>query len=467
MSASAEIAGTNYAATNGTEERKTTAQQIANNVTTNVGGEEYTLKATKTGDTWTYSLEGETAEATAAVATYTVTATTETVTVMDGSDPVESTTTIDNGLSEGAKNDVKDEKVEVAKNEEILDKAEDAGYEIIHHVAVEATCTEIGHTAYDSYYVNAEEVKVGYKEFAALGHNGSLETGLCTVCGARVYGARIGDVGYDTLSNAWSAGSGKTVVLLQSGLSYNALYAYGTRTLDLNGNTLTLKGHSAVSGAFGTDGGVDYAFTNLTIKNGTLNLSGANYNTYGIFNYGTLTLKDLTINSACQTVIYSIGEQWGSAGTTTLDNVTINSTYANGTAVAVYAYNSSYAGTVKPNAVIKDSTITAAKNAVMMYGVDATVENCNISATSDNALWISNSATGSDIYGTVTVKGNTTITAGSDYKRLNAASGHTIVVIEGTYNFDPSNNNSKSYVDTTAYTVIDNGDGTWTVTANE
>ena len=35
-----------------------------------------------------------------------------------------------------------------------------------------------------------------------------------------------------------------------------------------------------------------------------------------------------------------------------------------------------------------------------------------------------------------------------------------VTVVAGIYNFDPT-----SYVDTGAYTVTDNGDGTWPVTA--
>ena len=35
-----------------------------------------------------------------------------------------------------------------------------------------------------------------------------------------------------------------------------------------------------------------------------------------------------------------------------------------------------------------------------------------------------------------------------------------VTVVAGIYNFDPT-----SYVNTDAYTVTDNGDGTWTVTA--
>lgn len=377
---------------------------------------------------------------------------------------------LDNG-SDGDKAQTVEEKqtakvevVETAQNKEEVEKAEGAGYEITHHDALAPTCTEDGHTAYDSYFVNAEERKVGYKVIPATGHDADIETGICDICHAQAYTARIGDVGYASLQTAWNAGANKTVVLLCD-LTQNGFYAYGTYTLDLNGHTLTLRGHSAISGAFGTDGGANYSHTNLTIKNGTLELTGANYSNYGIYNYGTLTLKDLTINSACQTVIYANGQQWGTAGTTTLDNVTINSTHSSGTAVAAYSFKSSWAGTVKPTVVIKNSTITAAYNAVMMYAVDATVEGCAISATNNNALWISNAANASGVTGTITVKGNTTITAGSDYRRINAQGSNTIVVIDGTYNFDPSNNNSKNYVDSTVYDVNDNGNETWTVVA--
>lgn len=278
------------------------------------------------------------------------------------------------------------------------------------------------------------------------------------------YVARIGTTVYETLQEAWNNGKNKTITLL-SDLAQNGFYAYGVYTLDLNHHELRLNGHSAIYGAFGTDGGANRDMTNLTIKNGTLNLSGSNYSKYGIYNYGTLNLKDLIINSPCETVIYSIGQQWGTAGTTTLDNVTINSTHTSGTAVAAYSFKNSWGNQVKPNIVIKNSTISATNNAVMIYGTDATVDNCNITATNNDALWISNSANGQGLTGTITVKGNTTINAGSDYKRLNAANGQSIVIIEGTYNFDPSNNNSKNYVNTENYSVSNNGDGTWTVSA--
>ena len=243
----------------------------------------------------------------------------------------------------------------------------------------------------------------------------------------------------------------------------------GTYTIDLNCHILNLNGDTDV-GSDGTtdaaifiDGGGNWTHGNLTLKNGTLNMNGSKVSQYGIYNYGTITLKDLTINSPCETVVYSNGQAWGSAGTTKLDNVVINSTNNSGTALSGSALKN-WAGTIKPTIIIKNSTISATNNAVMMYGVDATVENCTISATNNDALWISRSSMASGITGTITIKGNTNIYAGSDYKRLNASDSNTIIVIEGKYNFNPSNNNSENYVDSN-YSVVDNGDGTWTVTA--
>ena len=46
---------------------------------------------------------------------------------------------------------------------------------------------------------------------------------------------------------------------------------------------------------------------------------------------------------------------------------------------------------------------------------------------------------------------------GGIYNRYAAS---VVTVLPGTYNFDPT-----SYVDAGAYTVTDNGDGTWTVAA--
>ena len=59
---------------------------------------------------------------------------------------------------------------------------------------------------------------------------------------------------------------------------------------------------------------------------------------------------------------------------------------------------------------------------------------------------------------TVTLTLSGTVNTEGGIRNINAAS--VVTVLPGTYNFDPT-----SYVDTNAYTVTDNGNGTWTVTA--
>lgn len=380
---------------------------------------------------------------------------------------------LDNG-SEGDKAQTADEKeaakeavVEEAINNEEVEKAEDAGYEVTHHDAVAPTCTEDGHTAYDSYFVNAEEVRIGYKVIPATGHTPDEENGQCTVCHAQVYYYKVGSSLFKSneFSSAWAAAknSGLAFKLLTDKTLY-ALQVDGAYILDLNGHTLTLNGYPAI-GSDGTtgaaifiDGGGNWAHGNLTLQNGNLVMNGSGYSTYGIYNYGSMTLKDLTITSSCENVIYSNGQAWASSGTVELDNVTINSTHSSGTAVSAYALKN-WAGTIRPTMTIKNSTINAANNAVMIYGCDTTVENCTITATNNDALWIQRAAMASGVTGTLTVKGNTTVNAGSDYKRVHAQDSNTIVVIAGTYNFDPT-----SYVDSNSFDIAES-DGVWTVSA--
>ena len=276
---------------------------------------------------------------------------------------------------------------------------------------------------------------------------------------------------YENFSDAWTAGANKTIYLLNS-VTLNALQILNGKnySINLDGHTLTLRGHpnaGTTGGAICLMGSI-YGGGDLSICNGTLRMTGENFSTYGIYTYSedNLTLKNLTIDSNCQTVIYANGQQGGSDGDLVLDNVTINSTHSSGTALAIYAYKGYWdPAVITYNSSIKNTTINATYNAVMIYANSPVFEDCNISATNNNALWINNSSMASGYAGTVSIKGNTTITAGSDYKRLNAQGSNKIAIIEGTYNFDPTNNNSKNYVDTSSYDVADNGDGTWTVTA--
>lgn len=375
---------------------------------------------------------------------------------------------LDNGseqkaLDADAKEEVKEEIVEEAQNEEAVEKAEDAGYVITHHEALEPTCTEDGHTAYDSYFVNSEEVKIGYKVIPATGHAEPDEDGKCTVCGEQIYSYKVGSNFYASINDAWTAAKNSSYDLkLLADVTLNALQVYADYSIDLNGKTLTLRGHAnagTTGGAIYIDGGANSGHGHLTIKNGTLDMPGTNFSTYGIYNYGTLTMQDVTINSNCSTVIYVNGQAWGSAGTTTLEGVTINSTNTSGTAFAAYSLKSF--STVSPIVSINDCEVTSAKNGVMIYACQANVSNTEVTVpSSQNGIWISRSSMASGITNTLTLSGNVSVNGGSSYSAVHAQDGNAIVAVAGTYNFDPT-----SYVDAENYSVSDNGDGTWTVSA--
>ena len=119
VSSSKTDAGTNYAATSSSvaEDKKEAASQIANNITATVLGYDYTVRAEKVGNDWVYTLEGETPEETAVVASYDISVATETseVTVMNGLIPVPVTTTVDNGIDEEEKDSIKDRAINEEK----------------------------------------------------------------------------------------------------------------------------------------------------------------------------------------------------------------------------------------------------------------------------------------------------------------------------------------------------------------
>ena len=123
---------------------------------------------------------------------------------------------------------------------------------------------------------------------------------------------------------------------------------------------------------------------------------------------------------------------------------------------------------------IRGGSITATgDNAVYNYSKSGTlmIEGCTIrtdrsalySGDDDAVTTVKNSTLISDIAaifcesGTISLEGTVNL-SGKRYT-INTMNG-TVTVVAGTYNFDPT-----SYVDTDTYTVTDNGDGTWTVTA--
>ena len=123
---------------------------------------------------------------------------------------------------------------------------------------------------------------------------------------------------------------------------------------------------------------------------------------------------------------------------------------------------------------IMGGSITATgDNAVYNYSKSGTlmIEGCTIrtdrsalySGDDDAVTTVKNSTLISDIAaifcesGTISLEGTVNL-SGKKYT-INTMNGN-VTVVAGTYNFDPT-----SYVDTDTYTVTDNGDGTWTVTA--
>ena len=123
---------------------------------------------------------------------------------------------------------------------------------------------------------------------------------------------------------------------------------------------------------------------------------------------------------------------------------------------------------------IMGGSITATgDNAVYNYSKSGTlmIEGCTIrtdrsalySGDDDAVTTVKNSTLISDIAaifcesGTISLEGTVNL-SGKKYT-INTMNGN-VTVVAGIYNFDPT-----SYVDTGAYTVTDNGDGTWTVTA--
>ena len=126
---------------------------------------------------------------------------------------------------------------------------------------------------------------------------------------------------------------------------------------------------------------------------------------------------------------------------------------------------------------VKGGTVsnTTDRKAVVHNLGTVTFENCTLNANNYFSLYNCCTATVTDSTLNGNYNGNSIINdqANSDTVTLtlsgtvnmegsiyNAYAASVVTVLPGTYNIDPT-----SYVDTDAYTVTDNGDGTWTVAA--
>ena len=131
---------------------------------------------------------------------------------------------------------------------------------------------------------------------------------------------------------------------------------------------------------------------------------------------------------------------WLLSGSCTIRGGSITATGDN----AVYNYSKS--GTL----MIEGCTIRTDRSALYSGDDDAVTTVINSTLISDIAAIFCES-------GTISLEGTVNL-SGKRYT-INTMNGN-VTVVAGTYNFDPT-----SYVDTDTYTVTDNGDGTWTVTA--
>ena len=135
---------------------------------------------------------------------------------------------------------------------------------------------------------------------------------------------------------------------------------------------------------------------------------------------------------------------------------------------------------VQPDVIctIKNGTVTSTADrmeAISSFGT-LTVQNCTLNANDSYPLYnnciatVTDSTLNGNYYGnsicnqqaysdTVALTLSGTVNTEGGIRNEYAAS--VVTVLAGTYTFDPT-----SYVDADAYTVTDNDDGTWTVTAN-
>ena len=278
-----------------------------------------------------------------------------------------------------------------------------------------------------------------------------------------------------------------------------------------NTPAITVKNHSnvAVKATLGFGPVVDGVVGTFTEASGTANDSvlelataegtesanaptaTANFGISGAAIDATQTLGTITVTIAKAvevTTFEELQEAVNAGGTVKLGgNITTDQslTVRNGTQVTIdlngFTLTSSAQETIcfLPDTVctVKGGTVsntTDGKTVVKNYGT-VTFENCTLNSNNYYPLcnFCTATVTGSTLNGTrygnsilnnqaysdtVTLTLSGTVNMAGGIYNYYAAS--VVTVLPGTYNFDPT-----SYVDADAYTVTDNGNGTWTVAA--
>ena len=259
ISDSKDTAGTTYAADSDNGEQKAAAAQIANNITATVGGNEYTLTATKTGETWTYTLTSESEEDITEAVTVAVSESVATVSVSG----TEQTTTTDNGLTAEGKEEAKavviNEALEVERKEEFNENN--------YWIGVAADSFAGGNGTESNPYQIATA-----QQLARLAW-GMSEASKRSAFNNKYY-VLTADI--NLTSKCWVP------------IAYNNRKASADTFFSgsFDGNNHTIKGLNNV--------GFSISLVN-TMQNGSTPLNGEEY-VYGLFgSVGSVTIKDLTL----------------------------------------------------------------------------------------------------------------------------------------------------------------------------
>ena len=259
-----------------------------------------------------------------------------------------------------------------------------------------------------------------------------------------VFVAEVNGFKYSTLQAAIDAANGGTVELLADVELAETITVTGTVTLDLNGKTINV--------AYAKDSTTNhiYAFENK----GTLTITGnGTINARGIFNYGTMTLENGTINAIDGNGGYAVRNYSGA--TFTMNGGTIATTLEDDHLVNNGGYDA--------------TTVRVDKGATFVMN-GGTINNiCDFTFAIDNSGTVTvNAGTVTSIHSTVSTYGTLTINGGSfTCNGLEGVTAHALVAWEGSQTtinggtFDGKDNYNGFNVDACAGAYVEIKGGTF------
>ncbi|MCD8309266.1 MAG: hypothetical protein LUD19_05355, partial [Clostridia bacterium] len=256
------------------------------------------------------------------------------------------------------------------------------------------------------------------------------------------FAAKIGGVGYTTLSAAVAAAEDGDTVTLIATLTSSVAITSGNFTLEISGGieidtsaSALVIGSSSITGVTLTitgDGTISSTYNGIYVYSGnTLIVNGCEISgtsSYGIFNAGTLTVNDGTING-----VYGIGNT---------GKLTVNGGTITGTTYGI------------KNDSSKTLTISGSEISGTTYGINIEGSNCDLlildgTITGKTGIYKNSSNGTITIYGgTITGTGNGTTNAAINLSGANSVTlninGGTLTGNSGIYN--GTNTTISSYV---------------------